>query len=327
MSPWPLLMRTVSPGGNEGRLSVFIFHRVLSESDPLFNGDPDAASFRQLMRWIKECFNVLPLDAAVRHLSERSLPARAASITFDDGYVDNFHIARPILESLGLTATFFIATGYLNGGIMWNDSVIEAIRHCKKSHLDLSTMGLGVLDLSTVASTRRSISELLNKIKYLDSLRRDESVSNIVATTDTIPRNDLMMTNDQVIAMRQAGMQIGAHTATHPILANLESKLVFDEVAESKRFLENLLQEQIGLFAYPNGKPDQDYRMSDVEIIRKMGFDAAVTTAWGVADDTTDPMQIPRFTPWDRNRFQFCARLFGLHLRNVAHRPIQNASR
>jgi len=320
-------MRTVSPGGNEGRLSVFIFHRVLSESDPLFNGDPDAASFRQLMRWIKECFNVLPLDAAVRHLSERSLPVRAASITFDDGYVDNFHIARPILESLGLTATFFIATGYLNGGIMWNDSVIEAIRHCKKSRLDLSSMGLGVLDLSTVASTRRSISELLNDIKYLDSLRRDEFVSNIVAITDTIPRNDLMMTSDQIIAMRQAGMQIGAHTVTHPILANLESKLVFDEVADSKRFLENLLQEQIGLFAYPNGKPDQDYRMSDVKIIRNMGFDAAVTTAWGVADDTTDPMQIPRFTPWDRTRFQFCARLFGLHLRNVAHRPVQNASR
>ncbi len=119
-----------------------------------------------------------------------------------------------------------------------------------------------------------------------------------------------MMTNDQVIAMRQAGMQIGAHTVTHPILANLESKLVFDEVADSKRFLENLLQEQIGLFAYPNGKPDLDYRMSDVEIIRDLGFDAAVTTAWGVADDTTDPMQIPRFTPWDRTRFHFCARLF-----------------
>ncbi len=169
MSPWPLLMRTVSQGGNEGRLSVFIFHRVLSESDPLFNWDPDAASFRQLMGWIKECFNVLPLDEAVRHLSERSLPPRAASITFDDGYVDNFHIARPILESLGLTATFFISTGYLNGGIMWNDSVIEAIRHCRKSHLDLSSMGLGVLDLSTAASIRRSISEVLSNIKYLDS--------------------------------------------------------------------------------------------------------------------------------------------------------------
>lgn len=327
MSPWPLLMRTVSSGGNDGRLSVFIFHRVLSEPDPFFNVDLDAGRFRQLLRWIKECFNVLPLNEAVRHLSEHSLPARAASITFDDGYADNFHVARPILESFGLSATFFIATGFLNGGIMWNDRVIEAIRHCKKSHFDLSSLGLGILDLSTVASTQRSISALLTGIKHLGSQRRDEVVSNIVAITGANPSNDLMMSSDQVIAMRQAGMQIGAHTVTHPILANLECKLAFDEIADSKRFLENLLQERIGLFAYPNGKPDQDYRMSDVDVVRKLGFDAAVTTAWGVADDTTDPMQIPRFTPWDRTRFRFCTRLFRLHRGNVALRPVQNASR
>lgn len=326
MNPWPLLMRTVSQGGNKGRLSIFIFHRVLRKPDRLLNWDPDAAGFKELMTWIMECFNVLPLDESVRRLSERSLPPRAASITFDDGYADNFHVARPILESLGLTATFFISTGYLNGGIMWNDKVIESIRHCRMSHLDLSSMGLGILDLTTVASIRHSISEVLRNIKHLTPSQRDESVSNILTVTNTIPPNDLMMTSDQVIAMRKSGMQIGAHTVTHPILANLDSKAVGDEVSESKRFLEDLLQERIGLFAYPNGKPDLDYRMTDVEIVRKLGFDAAVTTAWGVADETTDPMQIPRFTPWDRTRFHFCARLFQLHFRNRAHQAHQNAS-
>jgi len=327
MSPWPLLMRSVSQGGSKGRLSILIFHRVLSETDPLLNWDPDAATFSQLMVWAKQCFNILPLDDAVRRLSECSLPPRAASITFDDGYADNFHIALPILESLGLTATFFISTGYLNGGIMWNDKVIAAIRHCRTSHLDLSSMGLGSHDLSTAALVRQCISEVLRNIKHLKPSQRDESVSRILTITDTTPRNDLMMTNDQVIAMRQAGMRIGAHTVSHPILANLESKAVWDEVADSKCFLENLLQERIGLFAYPNGKPDLDYRMSDVEIIRELGFDAAVTTAWGVADDATDPMQIPRFTPWDRTRFRFCARLFQMHLRNEAHHYGQKASR
>jgi len=327
MSPWPLLMRTVSQGGSKGRLSILIFHRVLSEIDPVLNWDPDAATFSQLMVWAKKCFNILPLDDAVRRLSERSLPPRAASITFDDGYADNFYIARPILESLGLTATFFISTGYLNGGIMWNDKVIEAIRHCRTSHLDLSSIGLGNHELSTAASVRQCISEVLRNIKHLKPSQRNESVSKILTITDTIPRADLMMTSDQVIAMRQAGMQIGAHTVSHPILANIESKAVWDEVANSKCFLEALLQERIGLFAYPNGKPDLDYRMSDVEIIRKLGFDAAVTTAWGVADDATDPMQIPRFTPWDRTCFRFCARLFQMHLRNEAHRSGQKASR
>jgi len=122
-------------------------------------------------------------------------------------------------------------------------------------------------------------------------------------------------------------MQIGAHTVSHPILANLDPKAVYDEVADSKSFLEALLQERIGLFAYPNGKPDLDYRMSDVEIVQGLGFDAAVTTAWGIADEKTDPMQLPRFTPWDHTRFRFGARLFHLHLRNKANHSGQYASR
>jgi peptidoglycan/xylan/chitin deacetylase (PgdA/CDA1 family) len=320
-------MHAVSQGGRKGRLSILIFHRVLRETDPLLNGDPDAATFTQLMVWAKECFNILPLDEAVRRLSERSLPPRAASITFDDGYADNFHVARPILESLGLTATFFISTGYLNGGIMWNDKVIEAIRHCRTSHLDLSSMGMRSYNLSTAASARQCILEVLRSIKHLKPSQRDEAVSKILTHTDTISPTGLMMTSDQVVALRHAGMQIGAHTVSHPILANLESRAVSDEVADSKCFLENLLQERIGLFAYPNGKPDLDYRMSDVATIRELGFDAAVTTAWGVADDATDPMQIPRFTPWDRTRFRFFARLFRMHLRSDAHRCRQKATR
>jgi peptidoglycan/xylan/chitin deacetylase (PgdA/CDA1 family) len=120
---------------------------------------------------------------------------------------------------------------------------------------------------------------------------------------------DLMMTSEQVQIMRRAGMSIGAHTVTHPILSRLAPEEVRSEVAESKWFLESLLQERIALFAYPNGQPDVDYRASDAEIVRNLGFDAAVTTAIGVADGQSDLMQLPRFTPWDRTRFRFGARL------------------
>jgi hypothetical protein len=97
--------------------------------------------------------------------------------------------------------------------------------------------------------------------------------------------------------MRDAGMLIGAHTVTHPILARLNADAVLSEARESKQFLESLIQERVGLFAYPNGKPDVDYRAADAEIIRGLDFDAAVTTAWGVADVQCDRMQLPRFTP------------------------------
>ena len=105
------------------------------------------------MRWIRSWFNVLPLALAVERLRQGDLPARALAITFDDGYADNAEVAAPILERLGLPATFFVTTGFLQGGCMWNDRVIEALRNCAADELDLSELGLGTLDLQPRRST------------------------------------------------------------------------------------------------------------------------------------------------------------------------------
>jgi peptidoglycan/xylan/chitin deacetylase (PgdA/CDA1 family) len=71
-----------------------------------------------------------------------ALPERAAAITFDDGYADNFTRALPLLREQGLPATFFVATGFLDGGRMWNDTISEAIRRCNEDVVDLSAIGL-----------------------------------------------------------------------------------------------------------------------------------------------------------------------------------------
>ena len=110
------LIRYLSPSGTRARLSILIFHRVLPEPDPLAPELPDRVRFEQILQWLKSWLNVLPLDQAVRRLSTGTLPERAASITFDDGYADNCTVALPLLLKHGLPATFFIATGFLDGG-------------------------------------------------------------------------------------------------------------------------------------------------------------------------------------------------------------------
>lgn len=315
----------LSPGGANGRLSILIFHRVLAQRDPVLDWDLDAGAFEQTVQWLKAWFNVLPLDEAVTRLRERSLPARAAAITFDDGYADNFLVALPILKRHDLPATFFVATGYLDGGRMWNDTIIEALRHCAKSRLDLSNEGLGVHELNSAEDVRKAISGILNDVKYRDPERRKQAVEHVAAVAGCRLPSDLMMTSEQVRAMRREGMSIGAHTVTHPILARIDADPVRSEVLESKQFLESLLQERVGLFAYPNGKPTVDYRARDVATMRGLDFDAAVTTAWGVADARSDLMQLPRFTPWDRTRFRFGARLMKNLLDNPRLRGAQIA--
>ena len=163
---------TVAPAGAQSRLSTLIFHRVLQAPDPLLPNEPTAAEFEARMRWVQRHFNVIPLAEAIERLQSRTLPTRSLAITFDDGYADNEQIAAPILRKLGLPATFFIATGYLDGGRMFNDSIIAALRHCRRDSLDLTELGLGIHSLESIEQRRSAISVLLPQVKILDSARR-----------------------------------------------------------------------------------------------------------------------------------------------------------
>lgn len=309
-------LQWMSPSGPRAKLSVLIFHRVLPEPDKLFPDEMHARRFDALCGWLASWFNVLPLDQAVAHLQTGTLPARAACITFDDGYADNYHVAMPILKRHGLTATFFIATGFLDGGRMWNDTIVESVRACQREMLDLSPLDLGQHELDTIDARRATIASLIDQIKYRSVEERISATEQIARLAAVQLPCDLMMTSNEVKAMRQAGMQIGAHTVSHPILARLTDEQARMEIAGSKTFLERLLDERVGLFAYPNGKPNEDYTPQSVDVVRGLDFDAAVSTQWGASGRGDDLLQIRRFTPWDQTRFRFGARMLS-NLRNT----------
>jgi peptidoglycan/xylan/chitin deacetylase (PgdA/CDA1 family) len=304
-----LLFRILSLSGGGNRLSVLIFHRVLPERDPLFPDEMDKQRFDEMCGWLKDWFDVLPLDRAVAQLKAGALPKGAACITFDDGYADNHHVAMPVLLSHDLTATFFIATGFLDGGRMWNDTIIEAVRAYSLPKLDLTSLGFDCYPVHTTDEKRSAISQLVNQIKYRPPAERVEITEQLAVLAKVRLPNDLMMTSQEVREMHQAGMQIGAHTVSHPILARLTKDQMHTEISESKRFLENLLGKRITLFAYPNGKAGEDYTAESVDIVRDFGFEAAVSTEWGTTTKADDLLQIRRFTPWDKSSLGFGLRM------------------
>jgi peptidoglycan/xylan/chitin deacetylase (PgdA/CDA1 family) len=308
------LVMHLAPGP---RLSVLSYHRVLAQFDPLRPSEPTVAQFETRMRWIASNFVVMPLLEAVAALKGKGLPRRALCLTFDDGYANNFELVLPIVRRLRLPATFFIATGYLDGGCMFNDAVIEAVREARGAILDLEAFGFGRHRLDTIAARRLAIGRILGRLRYFAPERREEATLNILERVGATVPKSLMMSTQQVAALHAAGMEIGAHTVSHPILAEIPFEHARDEITRSRAHLERITGAPVRIFAYPNGKPSLDYRPEHVELVRELGFDAAVSTAGGTSRAGDDVFQIPRFTPWDRANWRFGLRI----ARNILSRP------
>jgi peptidoglycan/xylan/chitin deacetylase (PgdA/CDA1 family) len=300
-------------------LSILMYHRVLPEPDPINTWDVTADEFDVQMRALAAHFTPLPLGEAVARLHTGSLPPGAVCVTFDDGYADNLTHALPVLQRHGITATFFIATAYLNGGRMWNDSLVEAVRAARGAALDLEEIGLGRLPLGKGDSRRRTIERILERIKHLPYEERERIVRRLAEQAGAALPSDLMLTDAQLIALRASGMEIGGHTARHPILAKLDAHAAHEEIVAGRERLVELLREPVTLFAYPNGKPGADYGPEHVQMVRAAGFVAAVSTADGVATRATDPLQLPRQAPWDRNPVTFSLRLARSYLRSTSN--------
>ncbi|MFO1300354.1 MAG: polysaccharide deacetylase family protein [Burkholderiaceae bacterium] len=307
------LTALAAPAGARSRLSVFYFHRALAEPDPLLPFEPDARMFDRMLGWIGAQFRVLdPMEACDR-LFDGTLPSRPAVVTFDDGYRDNFTVALPILQRHGMKAAFFVATGFLEGGAMFNDRVIEAVRHCSGASLRLPGGGAELM-LGNDARRRDAIDRILAAIKHLppdERLRRVlelERAAGVDATTGT------MMRPDDVTALHRAGMRVGGHTRTHPILLKLDDAAAEREIRGGLDDLAAIIGERPQLFAYPNGKPGGDFDQRHAAMVERAGARYAFTTQPGAAVRSSGRFLLPRFTPWDRTRWRFGLRAW----RNLA---------
>jgi len=301
-----------SCGTGQKKLFILIYHRVLNEFDPMNPSEVDKAIFTWQMALLKKHFNVLSLHDGIQALNAGSLPPRAVCITFDDGYADNLLNAVPILSANQLPATFFIASDYLDGGIMWNDRIIETIRHLSQVSLDLSALQLGVYDIETVQNKSSVASEIVAKVKHLEVNERQACVDYIANLAAALP-SDLMLTAAQLKQLSESGMEVGGHTLSHPILATLNAEQANHEIAQNKLILEGILGKPIRYFAYPNGKPGQDYLPEQVDMVKQSGYEAAVSTLWGVSDKKTDQWQLARATPWDRTPERFMMRMAAVY--------------
>jgi len=292
-----------------GRVAIVNYHRVLAAPSPFLASEPDIDIFTWQMELLARCFNVLPLRQAIAALDSGQVPPRAVCITFDDGYRSVHDLALPVLRRLGLPATVFVSSGYVDGRTMWNDSIVQAVETLPAEELDLADFGLGVYSLRGLPARAATLGKLTEATKYLPPQERSRLIGRLRTLVGEHAADGLMLTPEMVVNLDRHGIEIGAHTVTHPILTSLDDASAMEEIVTSKRELEAITGKPVTLFAYPNGKVGKDFDARHVAMVREAGFQAAFTTAVGAITRRHDRYQLPRSRPWDDTPFRFALRL------------------
>ncbi len=286
---------------------VLIYHRVTTlPSDPqLLAVAPD--NFRAQMQYLKDNF---PLVRFEDDWSTAKKPAVA--VTFDDGYADNALEALPILEEVGVPATFFVSTGTIGTRReFWWDELERIIlgQGVFPVHFSLDDDRFGRSWPTASAAERQAFyRELHPLVQLLPPARREgwlRQLRDWARAGEEGRESQRPMTVDELrLLAGSRWVTVGAHTVTHTRLSALTEEEQRDEIVSSRRRLETLLDRSIEVFSYPFGRKC-DYNGASVRSCREAGFVKVAANFPGQVHGWTDPYRLPRqlVRNWDLDTF------------------------
>ena len=259
--------------------------------------DTDVETFRRQMEWLKASTVVLDETQLLRLGRGDDLPRGAlySEVTFDDGYIDCFTLARPVLDDLGIRGIFFIPFDMLETRRLgWWDVAAYLLKSSRHGSIQVDGQKY---DLQ--GDFQGSLRRILGVFKLQPAERSEALLARIAdACGVALPSRDLqsaeLMTWEQVRAMQAAGHGIGSHTLSHRVLATLSPEAQASEIKGSKGSLEAMLGRDVLSFAYPVGGP-QHINDHSVRLAREAGYQQAFTFLTGLASlPLTERFRIPR---------------------------------
>lgn len=277
------------------RLAILCWHNVDSSWCFPFPPHIGPRAFDRQLRFLKRLGNVVPLPGALNALTAgRPLPARAVSITFDDGYRDNLRFAVPLLEHHRLPATYFLVPGLLSRIVRpWWEVAAWAFMCAREQQLNWEGQSL---KLDTVALRRASFRGVAARLKRRNRMARDAEVATLVdrlrpSGNPTV--EELFLDWNEARLLVQRGFSVGSHSMYHTILSRESPAEQTFDLGESRRRLQEELGAEVGLLAYPNGTR-QDYGPETITAARQAGYSYALTTLQGRNRLSTPPYELRR---------------------------------
>jgi peptidoglycan/xylan/chitin deacetylase (PgdA/CDA1 family) len=320
------------------RALILLYHSVAeAEADP-WSLSVSPRHFAEQMGVLSRSARVMPLETLTRSVRAGHLPRRAVAVTFDDGYANNLHNAKPILEQFQIPATIFLTTGYVTDQreFWWDElerlllepallpveltlDVNGSTHSWKLDHADgcgEDWQGLRNKWRAWQAgqsgsrhSLYQSLYHLLHPMaederrRMLDELRAWAGVKEAARLTHR------PLSVEETIELADGSLvEIGCHTVTHTPLSSISPALQQAEIISSKLFLEESLGLHVNSFAYPYGRKC-DYTAETVSIVRQAGFDYACAAYPGAVNRKVDIFQLPRMQVDDCDGEEFSRRL------------------
>ena len=309
---------------NPNLLTVLNYHRIndtFREDFDTFRPNVSAtpSDFAAQMDYVSRKYNVISgTDLAAFIKGRHQLPAHAAMITFDDGYYDNYSNAYPILKARNLSAIIFLATDFIGSRkpFFW-DLIAYCFFHTKKEQVQLPLLGAqSWADKSARELVMQRLIETLKKVSEVEKQRIIDQLPQILGVD--VPNEvfkKLMMSWSDAKELSENCVELGAHTASHPILTRIPLGDTNVELLKSKRNIEAEIGKPVVSFAYPNGQ-SSDFNEDIVDRVQQAGFEIAFTLLPGPTRRITvrkNPLTIRRiFLSYTDSFHRFAAKLTGL---------------
>ncbi|MCB1152894.1 polysaccharide deacetylase family protein [bacterium] len=298
----PALARRAAGGG----AAILCYHRVVDR--PIEEFQPGMAvhveTFAEHMNFLTRHFDVIGLVEVCRRLtSNEPITRPTAVVTFDDGWLDNYTLAFPILKHYEIPATIFLPTGFVGKtDYFWNARVELAMPriHARRDELlaafpdeDMPPEAAFVMDalsegLGPTQMIDRAI--LQTKVMPLDAIDRVTAFLEFLAQMDH-PGERTVMSWDEVNEMAEAGVDFGGHSVTHRLMTELTAQEAYREAFDCMQTMTEHMGKRPLCFAYPNGNHDETVMRE----IRRAGYLCATTVVPGFAQVGAEMFALPRF--------------------------------
>jgi peptidoglycan/xylan/chitin deacetylase (PgdA/CDA1 family) len=288
----------------ESGAAILMYHSVMEDprsQDKFLGGIAHSQEvFRRQMELLARRYQPATLDQIKRFVrGETKLPARSVVVTFDDGYGDNREIAAPILDSVGVPATFYVTVECLEQRrLPWPARSRFVFRNTKKPSWEDSSGR--VWQLTSGVEREQALLRSCDECCTLAGAAQDNYVTaleNKLETRAPAESGKLMMTANQMRALAAHGHIIGSHTMTHPNMAYVSASEALQEMTQSKLRLEEQLNAVVSHFSYPCPALSPHWTEQTVIASRDAGYETAVTTDRGLALRGDHPLRLKRVLP------------------------------